>query len=138
MEEEKTSSKLGDKLERKVSKNWSNMKKIILLKRFVKAVEKVRKLNRREPRFLPLEPEFEAEKVNLRRQGSEERKNAEEWMIDYALQQVISKLAPAQQRKVVLLVKAFEMVLPLQDLKASPMLDAADTLKQIQFKLVRN
>ena len=48
-------------------------------------------------------------------------------MIDYALQCVISKLALTQQRKVALIVKAFEMVLPLKNLKSSPRPDAVDT-----------
>ncbi|KAE8669393.1 putative Tetratricopeptide repeat (TPR)-like superfamily protein [Hibiscus syriacus] len=42
-----------------------------------------------------------------------ERKNAEEWMLEHALQQAVTKLAPARKRKVALLVEAFETVLPL-------------------------
>ncbi|PON36407.1 Calmodulin-binding domain [Parasponia andersonii] len=126
LKEEKTSSKVGAKSEQKVSKSWSSLKKIIVLKRFVKALEKVKKISRREPRYLPLQPDPEAEQVNLRHQTAEERKNAEEWMLDYALQQVISKLAPPQQRRVAMLVKAFETVLPLSDLKSSPSLNSAE------------
>lgn len=116
--EEKTVSK-GDKTDKKTPKSWSSLKKFILLKRFVKAVEKVRNLNYQKPQYLPLDPDSEAEKVNLRQQKTEERKNAEEWMLDYALQQVISKLPPAQQRRVALLVEAFETVLPFPEIKTS-------------------
>ncbi|XP_062117937.1 calmodulin binding protein PICBP-like isoform X2 [Humulus lupulus] len=126
LKEEKTPSKWGGKSELKASKSWSNLRKILVLKRFVKALEKVKKINPREPRYLPLQPDPEAEKVNLRRQTSEERKNAEEWMLDYALQKVISKLDPPQQRRVAMLVKAFETVLPPSDLISSPRLSLAE------------
>ncbi|ONH95030.1 hypothetical protein PRUPE_7G047600 [Prunus persica] len=116
--EEKAVSK-GDKTDKKTPKSWSSLKKFILLKRFVKAVEKVRNLNYQKPQYLPLDPDSEAEKVNLRQQKTEERKNAEEWMLDYALQQVISKLPPAQQRRVALLVEAFETVIPFPEIKTS-------------------
>ncbi|XWS59054.1 hypothetical protein CRYUN_Cryun08bG0089000 [Craigia yunnanensis] len=43
------------------------------------------------------------------------RKNAVEWMLDHALRQVISTLAPSQKRKVALLVQAFETVSPLPE-----------------------
>ncbi|KAG4947169.1 hypothetical protein JHK87_043176 [Glycine soja] len=86
-----------------MSTSWSNLKKVILLRRFIKSLEKVRKFNPRGPRYLPLEPNSEAEKVNLRHQDMEERKGTEEWMLDYALRQVVSKLTPARKRKVELL-----------------------------------
>ncbi|KAK2651981.1 hypothetical protein Ddye_011837 [Dipteronia dyeriana] len=116
-EEEKAASKQENKSSQKISKNWSNLKKVIILKRFVKALEKVRDFNPRKPQFLPVDPDPETEKVNLRHQTVEERKNADEWMLDYALRQVISKLAPAQKRKVDLLVQAFETVTPPTDFK---------------------
>ncbi|KAG8646467.1 hypothetical protein MANES_09G009350v8, partial [Manihot esculenta] len=87
--------------------SWSNLKKLILLKRFIKALEKVKKLNPREPQILLLNPE-EAEKIHLKHQDIEDRKNADDWMLDYALQQVVAKLTPARKRKVQLLVEAFE------------------------------
>lgn len=59
-----------------------------------------------------METDPSAEKVSLRRQTVDEKKRAEEWMLDYALQQVVSQLAPTQRRKVALLVKAFETVVP--------------------------
>ncbi|KAF2308161.1 hypothetical protein GH714_036047 [Hevea brasiliensis] len=65
-----------------------------------------------EPQFLHLNPEKEAEKVHLRHQDMEDRKNPDEWMLDYALQQVVAKLTPAQKRKVQLLVEASETVIP--------------------------
>ncbi|KAL2971664.1 hypothetical protein AAZX31_15G208400 [Glycine max] len=96
-------SKQSNRTERKMSTSWSNLKKVILLRRFIKSLEKVRKFNPRGPRYLPLEPNSEAEKVNLRHQDMEERKGTEEWMLDYALRQVVSKLTPARKRKVELL-----------------------------------
>ncbi|MED6184708.1 hypothetical protein PIB30_050084 [Stylosanthes scabra] len=113
--EEITGQRMGSKPDQKTPKNWSNLKKIILLRRFVKALDKVRKLNFRRPRHLPLGSEFEAERVFLKRQTAEEKRSADEWMLDYALQNVISKLAPAQRQRVSLLVEAFETILPFQD-----------------------
>ncbi|XVF24218.1 hypothetical protein REPUB_Repub13aG0108800 [Reevesia pubescens] len=75
--------------------------------------EDPKKFNRREPNFLPVVPEPDAEKVDLRHQMMDERKNAGEWMLDHALQQAVTKLAPARKRKVALLVEAFETVLPI-------------------------
>ncbi|ESR34491.1 hypothetical protein CICLE_v10004157mg [Citrus x clementina] len=115
-EEEKTAINVGNKSRQPISKNWSNLKKVIILKRFVKALEKVHKFNPRKPPILPIEADPETEKVHLRHQTVEERKNADEWMLDYALRQVISTLAPAQKRKVALLVQAFETVTPLPEI----------------------
>ncbi|KAL2553116.1 calmodulin binding protein PICBP-like [Forsythia ovata] len=105
-----TDKKFGSKSEKKAPKHWSNLKKWILLQRFIKELEKVRKFNPRNPQHLPLKPDLESEKVNLRPQTVDERKKAEEWMLDYALRQAVSQLAPTQKRKVSLLVKAFETV----------------------------
>lgn len=69
--------------------------------------------NPREPNFLSVVPETDKEKVDLRHQMMEERRNAEEWMLDHALQQAVTKLGPAKKKKVALLVEAFETVLPL-------------------------
>ncbi|XP_044504906.1 calmodulin binding protein PICBP-like isoform X1 [Mangifera indica] len=118
-EERKAASQLGGKSSRQISKNWSNLKKIIILKRFVKALEKLRNFNPQKPQCLPVKPDLETEKVSLRHQDTEERKNTEEWMLDFALRQVISKLAPAQKRKVALLVQAFETVSPLPETSAN-------------------
>ncbi|XP_061362982.1 calmodulin binding protein PICBP-like isoform X2 [Gastrolobium bilobum] len=111
-EEEGSAPKEGNKPNQSLSRSWSNLKKVILLRRFIKALEKVRKFNPRGPRYLPIEPDSEAEKVHLRHQDMEERKGTEEWMLDYALRQVVSKLTPARKRKVELLVEAFETVIP--------------------------
>ncbi|KAK4412893.1 Calmodulin binding protein PICBP [Sesamum alatum] len=110
-----SSKKVVSKSEKKAPKHWSNLKKWILLQRFIRELEKVRKFNPRKPRHLPQNPDPEAEKVNLRPQTVDERKNAEEWMLDYALRQAVGQLAPTQKRKVALLVKAFETVVPTQE-----------------------
>ncbi|GAB4832191.1 hypothetical protein Ancab_006208 [Ancistrocladus abbreviatus] len=88
-------------------------KRTMRCKRPVKDNEEVRKFNPREPNYLPVEPETEGERVDLRHQEIDKRKNAEEWMLDYALQQAVSKLAPARKSKVALLVVAFETVMPI-------------------------
>ncbi|CAI9782825.1 unnamed protein product [Fraxinus pennsylvanica] len=107
-----TDKKFGSKSQKKAPKHWSNLKKWILLQRFIKELEKLRKFNpgSPSPQHLPLKPEPDSEKVNLRPQTVDERKKAEEWMLDYALRQAVSQLAPTQKRKVSLLVKAFETV----------------------------
>ncbi|KAF8115308.1 hypothetical protein N665_0029s0143 [Sinapis alba] len=87
---------------------WSSLKKAMQLRKFVKALENVRKFNPREPRFLPLDPGVEAEKVNLRHQETRNKRNGDEWMVDNSLQEVVSKLTPARRDKVKLLVQAFE------------------------------
>lgn len=116
--EEENSRKNSDK---QPLKGWSNLRKIILLKRFVRELEKVKKFNPVKPQLLPLQPESEGEKVSLRPQTIGEKKSAEEWMLDYALRQVVSQLAPTQKRKVALLVKAFETVVPSEDATSEAM-----------------
>ncbi|KAG8053946.1 hypothetical protein GUJ93_ZPchr0001g31621 [Zizania palustris] len=74
--------------------------------------EQIRPFNPRAPNFLPVEPDPETEKVDLRHQMMGDRKNAEEWMVDYALRRAVNKLARVQKRKVEMLVQAFETVLP--------------------------
>ncbi|KAK1278809.1 hypothetical protein QJS04_geneDACA016634 [Acorus gramineus] len=73
---------------------------------------KERGFNPRAPNFLPVEPDQEGEKVDLKHGMVDERKNSEEWMVDYALRQAVDKLAPKRRKKVALLVEAFETVLP--------------------------
>ncbi|KAL6981108.1 hypothetical protein U1Q18_022738 [Sarracenia purpurea var. burkii] len=90
-----------------------NHMRIIRCKRSVEELEETRKFNPREPNYLPIELDPESEKVDLIHQMMEERKNAEEWMLDHALQQAVTNLAPARKGKVVLLVEAFEKVMPL-------------------------
>ncbi|XVF84090.1 hypothetical protein PTKIN_Ptkin16aG0546800 [Pterospermum kingtungense] len=93
--------------------NDNNIKWRIGRKRHEENYDEPREFNPREPNFLPVIPEPDAEKVDLRHQMMDERKNSEEWMLDHALQQAVTKLAPARKRKVALLVEAFETVLPV-------------------------
>ncbi|XP_020087260.1 uncharacterized protein LOC109709429 [Ananas comosus] len=92
---------------------FSKNRYIIARRRTTQESEYIREFNPRSPRFLPLEPDPDAEKVDLRHQMMDERKNAEEWMIDYALRKAVNKLAPARKKKVELLVEAFETVIPI-------------------------
>ncbi|PKA52759.1 hypothetical protein AXF42_Ash001740 [Apostasia shenzhenica] len=75
-------------------------------------VEAVKDFNPRPPRLLPLQTEPEPEKVNLKHQSVEERRAAEEWMIDFAVRKALRRFAPARKKKVALLVAAFEAVMP--------------------------
>ncbi|GFY92180.1 plant calmodulin-binding protein-like protein [Actinidia rufa] len=95
-----------------LAKDPNNLR-ITRCKRPDKESEEAKKFNPQEPNYLPVEPDPEAEKVDLRHQMMDERRNSEEWMIDYALQQAVTKLAPARKRKVALLVEAFENVMPI-------------------------
>ncbi|KAF5952553.1 hypothetical protein HYC85_010497 [Camellia sinensis] len=97
----------------KQPKDPNNNLRIIRGKRPVEESEEARKFNPREPNYLPIEADPEAEKVDLRHQMVDEKKNSEEWMLDYALRQAVTKLAPARKRKVSLLVEAFEKVMPI-------------------------
>jgi len=74
--------------------------------------EQMRPFKPKPPNFLPAATGPEAEKVDLRHQMVEDRRTAEEWMVDYALRKAVKKLARAQKRKVEMLVQAFETVLP--------------------------
>lgn len=125
LEGEIISTPKEEKSGNRMPKSWSKLKSLILLKRFVKALEKVRNSNPRRPQYLSLNPDPEAEKVHLRHQTTDDRKNSEEWMLDNALQQVISKLAPSQKRKVALLVEAFEKILPLPEIETTQKSNAA-------------
>ncbi|XP_013611668.1 PREDICTED: uncharacterized protein LOC106318302 isoform X1 [Brassica oleracea var. oleracea] len=100
-------SQKGEASQVKINR-WSSLKKAMQLRKFVKALENVRKFNPREPRFLPLDPGVEAERVNLRHQETRNKRNGDEWMVDNSLQEVVSKLTPARRDKVKLLVQAFE------------------------------
>ncbi|XP_030465529.1 calmodulin binding protein PICBP [Syzygium oleosum] len=89
-----------------------NLKGTIRCKRSGELTEDLRDFNPKEPNYLPLPPDPDAERVDLRHQMMDDRKNSEEWMLDYALRQTVTKLAPARKRKVALLVEAFEKVMP--------------------------
>lgn len=82
-------------------------------KRLKEEEDNPRRFNPRDPNYLPIVPDKEAEKVDLRHQMMDERRNSEEWMIDYALRQAVTRLEPARKRKVALLVEAFEKVMPV-------------------------
>ncbi|CAI9297665.1 unnamed protein product [Lactuca saligna] len=98
---------------------WSHIKKVILLRRFITELEKVKRF---DPN--PLLPKSEAETVSLTPQTVGYKKNSDDWILDYALQQAVSELSPSQKRKVALLVKAFESVAPkLDDSKDSSLTD---------------
>jgi hypothetical protein len=86
-------------------------------KRLMKDAEQMRKINPRKPNFLPFVPDPEPEKVKLKHQMMDDRKNVEEWMLDYSLRQAVTKLAPARKKKVALLVEAFETVMQHQNVK---------------------
>ena len=101
-------------LHKKMSKSLSKLKRAIVTAKFIKAMERLRKINPQKTWHLLPEPATEEERVYLRHLSMDGRKNSEEWMLDYALRQVISKLAPDQQKRVALLVEAFETVNPEQ------------------------
>ena len=88
------------------AKNWSFLKRVILLKRFLKSLDRKERRKRSDA-------EENETIMRLRRELVGERKNAEEWMLDHALRQVIKTLAPRQRRKVKHLVKAFESLIPM-------------------------
>lgn len=95
-------------------------KVIISSRRRTPAEEKrIRIFNPKAPNFLPVRADPDAEKVDLRHQTADDRKSAEEWMVDYALRKAVKKLARARKRKVEMLVQAFETVLPLPGEKNS-------------------
>ncbi|KAE9616494.1 putative calcium/calmodulin-dependent protein kinase [Lupinus albus] len=75
--------------------------------------EEMRKIKPQKPNFVPLAPDQEPKKVKLKHQMMDERKNADEWMLDFALRQTITKLAPAGNTKVALLIEAFETVMSI-------------------------
>ncbi|KAK6933875.1 Calmodulin-binding domain, plant [Dillenia turbinata] len=86
----------------------SKLKLIIGSKRLLVDSDERRKFNPKGPNFLPVQPDPEAEKVDLKHRMMNDRKNAEEWMVDFALQRAVNKLATARKKKVALLVEAFE------------------------------
>lgn len=105
--------------ERQMSKSLSKLRKMFVTAKFIKAMERMKKINPRRPQYLSADPASENEKVNLRHLSMNEKKNTEEWMLDNALRQVISRLDPDQQRRVAQLVEAFETVTPEQEEESS-------------------
>ncbi|PKU76415.1 calmodulin binding protein PICBP [Dendrobium catenatum] len=110
-----------------LSSRWS-----ITKKKTTEEFEQVKEFNPRPPNFLPLEPDPEAEKVDLRHQTMDGRRNSEEWMIDYALQQAVTRLGPARKKKVALLVEAFETVVPLP-MCEKPLSHGTTTFNHLSF-----
>ncbi|KAL9232615.1 hypothetical protein vseg_007706 [Gypsophila vaccaria] len=111
-----------------MSKSYNKLRKIFGTAKIIKAMERMKKIKPRQPRYLPVEPTSEEDKVYLRHLSRNERKNTEEWMLDYALRWAVSKLGPDQQRRVTQLVEAFETLTPEQregikhyDMKGKPM-----------------
>ncbi|KAJ0479768.1 putative calcium/calmodulin-dependent protein kinase [Helianthus annuus] len=98
------------------SKNWAKLKKLILLKRSIRALEGFRTLKSETPQREKLKTDSEQEKVDLRRQMMDERKKAEQWMLDYAVQHIVTKLTPSRKKRVSMLVEAFEAVVPLPEI----------------------
>ncbi|XP_027355413.1 uncharacterized protein LOC113865206 [Abrus precatorius] len=96
--------------EQHTSKKWQCATK---RKRPMEDDEEMRKINPRKPNLLPMAPDPEPQKVDLKHQMIDERKNAEEWMLDFALRQTVTRLAPAGKKKVALLVEAFETVMSI-------------------------
>uniref|UniRef100_A0A2C9UY95 Calmodulin-binding domain-containing protein n=1 Tax=Manihot esculenta TaxID=3983 RepID=A0A2C9UY95_MANES len=103
----------GSNSGQELASSFNNRKWTVNCKKPIMDLEEERKFNPREPNFLPIAPDPEVEKVDLRHQIMDDRKSAEEWMLDYALRQAVTKLAPARKRKVALLVEAFETILPI-------------------------
>ncbi|KAG2262495.1 hypothetical protein Bca52824_069574 [Brassica carinata] len=120
------SNSLNEKKEEdhgETKRSWNSVRKVILLKRFVKSLEKVHVFNPRKLRNLPVDSELEeAENVLLRHRSTMEgiRTDGEEWMLDYAMRQAISRLAPIERKKVELLVQAFDTVLMAMRLLNKP------------------
>lgn len=82
-------------------------------KKLMEETEDLREFNPKEPNYLPVVADADTEKVDLKHQDIDERKNSEDWMFDYALQRAVTKLSSARKKKVALLVEAFETVKPV-------------------------
>ncbi|KAK8968102.1 hypothetical protein KSP40_PGU022229 [Platanthera guangdongensis] len=95
------------------SLNMSKVKRSRSRRQAIKNRESANEFNPRPPpRLLEPRPEPEKEQVNLRHQAANERKAAEEWMVDFALKKTLGRLTSARRTKVPALVAAFESVLP--------------------------
>ncbi|XP_074320523.1 uncharacterized protein LOC141657256 [Silene latifolia] len=97
-----------------MSESYIKLRKVFVTAKIIKAMERMKRISPKQPRYLPLEPTSEGEKVYLRHLSRNERTNTEEWMLDHALRWAISRLGPDQQRRVAQLVEAFETVTPQQ------------------------
>ena len=102
----------GTRPVRNKSKSLSKLRKLIATAKFIKAMEKLRKIRPGRPQYLSSELTSEEERVYLRHLSMNGKKNVEEWMLDFALRKVISRLGLDEQRRVALLVEAFETLTP--------------------------
>lgn len=67
------------------------------------------------------------EGVTLRKQMMQERKQTEEWMLDYAIEEALHRLAPSGESKVKALVEAFESIIPHKDMDTQDQLEGPKT-----------
>uniref|UniRef100_A0A803MJD8 Calmodulin-binding domain-containing protein n=2 Tax=Chenopodium quinoa TaxID=63459 RepID=A0A803MJD8_CHEQI len=105
LEEKKTSS------EENVPTSYSTLSKVVMCRRFVKAMNKMRKLKALHVQDLSQPPQSQGEgNPSLRQISTRDKASWEEGMLDNALQKVIGNLAPAKKQRVALLVQAFETV----------------------------
>ncbi|KAL8167806.1 hypothetical protein V2J09_009305 [Rumex salicifolius] len=95
-----------DKSLRDVNGSYKAMSNVILCKKFVKAIEKMKK---QRSKVGSRQLESTPKSIHPKQQKENEMKN-DQLMLDYALQRVISNLGPAQKKKVAMLVEAFERV----------------------------
>ncbi|MCO5602556.1 hypothetical protein L7F22_056690 [Adiantum nelumboides] len=87
--------------------------------------------------FNVIETQAPAEVVTLRKQMMQERKQAEEWMLDYAIEEALQKLVPSKESKVKALVEAFESVIPQKETDVTArdhQPEAPKTLNKIAIK----
>ncbi|KAK9664417.1 hypothetical protein RND81_14G040200 [Saponaria officinalis] len=89
---------------------YSKLSKVITCKQFMEAMNKMRRLKLESLRDVSRPARPEAEGTPSLRHTTAEEKSWQEWMLDHALQQVVAMLAPAQKKRVTLLVQAFETV----------------------------
>lgn len=72
-------------------------------------------MSRMRRNYLNFLKEQEAETVRLRKQEIQERKQAGDWMLDCAIEEVLHKLAPNGETRVKVIVEAFETVMSHSD-----------------------
>ncbi|XP_047307097.1 calmodulin binding protein PICBP-like [Impatiens glandulifera] len=94
--------------------------KIVKSDRGLEEIDEEQKgFNPKQPNYLDVENGPETEKVDLKHQELDDKKNSEEWMLDYAIQQAVNKLGSARKKRVGLLVEAFEKVIPIHQFDRS-------------------
>jgi hypothetical protein len=89
-------------------------------RRSQEGTKQTRPFKPKAPNFLPVETGPEAERVDLKHQAVSDPRDAEEWMVDYALRKAVRKLTRAHKRKLEMLVQAFETVLPTSASEKEP------------------